>query len=317
MRAVQIDQVKTPGSVHTVPTPEPGAGEILVRVTVAGVNPIDWKIRDGEGGNKPKLPLTLGQDFAGVVERLGAGVTGYTHGDRIFGVARTHGAYAEYTVVKADSQPEPIAPTGGAITDEQAASLPTPALTAYAALEKLGVEKDTKIVIQGANGAVGGFAVQMAHARGAHVIATVKGDTAAADQLGADEVIDVSEADVVQALRGLHPEGVDAILDVVSDADALKALASTIRGGGRLVTTIHDADEKYFNDHGIEATNLTMSDTPQSSRAGLETLVRMVVDGTITPRITTRAPLAEAADLLERQKAGKVGVKAVVEVSEA
>jgi NADPH:quinone reductase-like Zn-dependent oxidoreductase len=317
MRAVQIDQVKTPGAVHTVPVPEPGVGEILVRVTVAGVNPIDWKIRDGEGGNMPKLPLTLGQDFAGVVERLGTGVTGYTHGDRIFGVARTHGSYAEYTVVKADSQPEPIAPTGGAITDEQAASLPTPALTAYAALEKLGVGKDTKVVIQGATGAVGGFAVQMAHARGAHVIATVKGDTASADQLGADEVIDVDEADLIQALRGTHPEGVDAILDTVSDADALKRLASTIRGGGRLVTTIHDADERFFNEHGIEATNLTMSETPQSSRAGLETMVRMVVDGTITPRITARAPLADAANLLEQSKAGKVGVKAVVDVSEA
>lgn len=170
MKAAIVEHRGDAGAVKDVPVPQPAPHEILVRVTAAGVNPVDWKRRDDPN----QLPLILGQDFAGMVSETGDRVSKYRKGERIFGIARGHGAYAEYTVVPEDDKRQPIAKIPDDVGDADAAALPTAGLTELAALEALEVKKDTKLAILGATGGVGSFAVQMARDRGAQVIGTAR-----------------------------------------------------------------------------------------------------------------------------------------------
>ncbi len=311
MRTIAIDRFGERGSLRDVPDPQPGPDDLLVRITAAGVNPIDWKVRDGKSGPRP-FPLVLGQDFAGVVERAGANVTRLREGQRVFGVARSHGAYAEKTVVPANVQAEPVATVPDGLGDGAAAALPTPALTALASIEWLGAGQGTMLFIAGVAGAVGGHAARIAKARGAHVIGTVKGDAGEARELGVDEVIDASAGDPFTQVKRAHAEGIDLVLDLVSDGETLKKNAEILKPGGKLVTTTHVADEAWFTQHGIRAYNIVMNQTPQSSPDGLETVARMVLAGTLTVRIAGTFPLAEAPDVLERVKAGEIHGKAIL-----
>jgi NADPH:quinone reductase len=120
-------------------------------------------------------------------------------GDRIFGMARAHGAYAEYTVVAPGVKTEPLARIPDGVTDEEAATLPIAGITALRSLDLLGVAANQRLVVMGATGGVGGYAVQMARSRGAHVIATVRGDVDEARRLGAEEVYDTKAVAVVDA----------------------------------------------------------------------------------------------------------------------
>lgn len=316
MRAFAIDHPGERGSLRDLPVPALDAASVLVRVAVAGANPVDWKNREGRYGGGGASPRILGQDFAGIVERAGDGVTDLRTGDRVFGIARTHGGYAEYTVVPTDARGEPVATIPQNLSDEHAAALPTPGLTALAALELLGAGAQTTLVILGAAGAVGGFATQMARARGAHVTGTVNGDPDVARSLGAEDVFDAKDGDVYAAIRTRHPDGVDAVLDLVSsDGEAIKGAARIVRDGGKLVSTNHAADEAWFASKGIQATNIVMNQTPQSSRAGLERIARMAVDGTITVRVAAVRPLADAADVLDGMKNHTLDGKIVLAVS--
>jgi NADPH:quinone reductase-like Zn-dependent oxidoreductase len=313
MRAIVIDQFGEKGSLREIPDPRPGADEILVRVTAAGVNPIDWKVRDGKAGPRA-FPLVLGQDFAGVVEAAGANVTRLREGQRVFGVARAHGSYAEKTVVPTIVQEQPVAAIPDGVNDDQAAALPTPALTALASIEWLGVADGTVLLIAGVAGAVGGFASQIAKARGAHVIGTVKGGSGAAEAhaLGADEVIDAEAGDPFDQVKEAQPGGIDAVLDLVSDGETLKKNAAILKPGGKLITTVHVADEAWFTARGLKAYNIVMNQTPQSSPEGLETVARLVLDGTLTVRIAQTSPLAEGAAVLDGVKAGRIHGKAIL-----
>lgn len=212
MKAVVVEHRGEKGSLKDVPTPQPASDEILVRVATAGVNPIDWKSRDR--GDRP-LPLVLGQDFAGVVSATGNRVTKYREGERIFGIAREHGAYAEYTVVPQDDHAQPIAKIPDGVGDADAASLPTAGLTALAAIEWLRVTKGTTLLILGATGGVGSFAVQIARDRGAHIIGTARSrNESFARSLGVDEFIAYDTQDVAAATKVAHPKGVAAVLDL-------------------------------------------------------------------------------------------------------
>jgi len=165
MKAVVCEHLGRPVGVRDVPLPEPGPKEIQVRVVAAGVNPIDWKLC--ERGDR-RMPFVLGQDFAGVVSDVGNRVTKYRVADRVFGIARDHGAYAQFTVIPEDDGPQPIAKVPAEVGDADAAALPTAGLTALAALDWLGVGRGTSVLIVGATGGVGSYAVQMARDRGAH-----------------------------------------------------------------------------------------------------------------------------------------------------
>jgi NADPH2:quinone reductase len=227
-------------------------------------------------------------------------------------MARTHGSYADYTAVAPTAAMEPLARIPDGVADDQAAALPIPALTALRTIELLEVSAGQHVVVMGATGGVGGYAVQMARSRGAHVIATVRSDADEARRLGAEEVYDSQVVDVIDALRADHPDGVDAVLDLVNGPDAIRRDAEVIRSGGRLVSTIFAADEGWFAQRQITAHNHASSKNPLISPQGLATVARMLADGTITARIRSTVELAAAGQVLDELRRGGLRGKAVI-----
>ncbi|HEY3907395.1 MAG TPA: zinc-binding dehydrogenase [Streptosporangiaceae bacterium] len=317
-----------------VDLPIPAAdGGFRVRVNIAGVNPVDHKMV-GRLTAGSSFPFVLGVDFAGVLEEVPPSEMELRVGDRVFGMARQHGSYAEYTALPASSPnlPTPIARIPDDVTDEQAAALPVAAVAAIGSLELLGTGAGQRLVVTGAAGAVGGYAVQMAKHRGAHVIATVRsaarglpsaGRTAGvfpksgadeARRLGADEVFESGDGDVVTAILAAHPDGVDAVLDNVSDEVATRRDAELLGPGRRLVSTVHAADESWFADHQITARNISGPANPFASPAGLSELARLVADGTIDARVRTVVPLDEALQIHDRLRQGGLSGKALIRI---
>jgi NADPH:quinone reductase-like Zn-dependent oxidoreductase len=312
MKAAVIEHRGETAAIKDVTDPKPKEREILVRVTAAGVNPIDWKTRDA---GERRLPFVLGQDFAGVVVDAGPSANKYDVDERVFGIAREHGAYAELTVVPEDDRTQPIAKIPDGIGDAEAAALPTAGLTALAALDALGVQAETKLLVLGATGGVGGFAVQMARDRNACVIGTARAENEAlARSLGVDEFVAYDRDDPVAAVKRLHPEGIDAVLDLVDDADRIRSLAETVREGGRIVSTIGAADVEWFTKRNVTAINLVMLQSPQSSHAGLRALAEMVEQGRLRVSITAEHGLGEAERALEESKSGTVDGKIVLTI---
>ena len=211
MKAAVIEHRGESAAIKDVADPKPGEREILIRVVAAGVNPADWKTRD-EG--ERRLPFVLGQDFAGIVVDAGAHAHKYNVDERVFGIAREHGAYAELTVVPEDDHTQPVAKIPDELGDAEAAALPTAGLTALASLDALGVQAGTKLVVLGATGGVGSFAVQIARDRGAHTIGTARSDNEElARSFGVDEFVAYDRDDPVAAIKRAYPDGVDAVLD--------------------------------------------------------------------------------------------------------
>lgn len=219
MRAIQVhdygdvDQLK----LESIPRPEPQAGEVLVQVHAAGVNPVDWKVRQGLRKHilPMRFPYVPGMEMAGVVEEVGSGVTAFEIGQAVYGSAR--GTYADYTVAAAES----LALKPRRVSFDEAATIPVGATTAWQGLFDAGkLEAGQHVLIQGAAGGVGVFAVQFARGKGAHVIATTS--SANVDfvrSLGAETVIDYTTT---------------TLADVVHDVD----LAFDPVGGATLETSI-------------------------------------------------------------------------------
>jgi NADPH:quinone reductase-like Zn-dependent oxidoreductase len=168
--------------------------------------------------------------------------------------------------------------------------------------------------VAGATGGVGGYAVQIARSRGVHVIATVRGDTDEARRLGAEEVYDTKTTAMADALRAAHPDGVDAVLDLVNGPDAIRRDAEIIKPGGSLVSTIFAADEGWFAERQITAHNSASSRNPLISPPGLKEVARMLADGTISARIRSTVELDAAGQVLEKLRHGGLRGKAVIRV---
>jgi NADPH:quinone reductase len=310
MRAFAVGSFGEPASVHDLPVPA-ADGAVLIRVRFAGVNPLDDNLL-GRLTAASSYPFVVGIDFAGVAERVPAGDHGLQDGDRVFGMARTHGSYAQYTAVAPAARMEPVARIPDGVADNQAAALPIPATTALRTVDLLEVTAGQQIVVMGATGGVGGYAVQIARSRGAHVIATVRGDAGEARRLGAEEVYDSQAGDVIDALRAAHPGGVDAVLDLINGQDAIGRDAEVIRPGGRLVSTIFAADEGWFAQRQITARNHSSSANPLISPHGLVTVAQMLAEGTITVRIRAATDLDGAGQVLDELRHGGLRGKAVI-----
>ena len=310
MRAFAVRSFGEPASAQDLPVPTAPA-LVLIRVLFAGVNPLDNNLLGRLTAASP-YPFVVGIDFAGVAERVPAGVPGLRAGDRVFGMARTHGSYAEYTAVDPAAAMEPLARIPDGVADDQAAALPIPALTALRTVELLEVAAGQEVVVMGATGGVGGYAVQMARSRGAHVIATVRGDADEARRLGAEEVYDSKTVDVIEALRADHPDGVDAVLDLISGPEPIRRDAEVIRAGGRLISTIFAADEGWFAERQITAHNHASTENPLISPQGLATVAQMLGDGTITSRIRSTVELGAAGQVLDDLRRGALHGKAVI-----
>jgi NADPH:quinone reductase-like Zn-dependent oxidoreductase len=238
MRAFTVPEFNAQGSITERPQPEPGPGQILVRVRAAGVNPMDQVVVGGwmAGMVEHRTPIVPGFDYAGEIEALGEGVTGLAVGDRVFGgvgkMVFGEGSWAEY--VTAGAAIAHRMPDG--ISFEQAAAIPLAGGTAIALLDAADVSTGDTVLVVGAAGGVGSYVVQLAAMVGTHVIAATR--AASMDYvrgLGAHEVVD-SEGDLIGALRDLAPDGVDALIDTYHDAPSLAALAPIVRRNGWIVS---------------------------------------------------------------------------------
>lgn len=307
MKAIRIHRFGGPETLvyEDAPKPEPHEGEVLIKVAAAGINPIDWKVAEGQMGQIP-LPMIPGWDVAGTVEALGSGVSAFAVGEAVFAMADPgrDGAYAEYITVSAAT----LCPKPSSIDFPTAAAIPLAGTTAWEALtEQAELTSGQTILIHGAAGAVGGFAVQFAKAKGAKVIATAGADDLDYVRgLGADVVVDYKAEKFEDAAKGI-----DAVLDVVG-GDTQARSWQTLRDGGVLVTTVGvstaspDADAR-----GIRG--IPFGAHPDG--AALAEIARLVEAGRVRPRVAAVLPLSEARQAQELAKGGHSRGRVVLAVS--
>ncbi|SCM75979.1 Alcohol dehydrogenase zinc-binding domain protein [uncultured Pleomorphomonas sp.] len=241
IKAVQIGSYGGPGELRyvDVPKPSPREGEVLIRVHAAGLNPVDWKTRAGQGAARffqNPFPLTLGWDVSGVVEALGKGVTEFEPGNQVFGYVRfpqPGGTHAEYVAAPAAQ----LVRKGSGLGHVEAAALSAAALTAWQNIFDSGaLEAGQTILIHAGAGGVGHFAVQLAKWKGARVIATASASNRAfLKRLGADEVIDYRKEPFEAAVRD-----VDVVFDLIG-GEVRERSWQTLKPGGVLVSTRSEA----------------------------------------------------------------------------
>jgi NADPH:quinone reductase-like Zn-dependent oxidoreductase len=311
MRAIAEEKFGGPIALMDLPVPEIGMGEVLIRVRAAGVNPFDWMVADGvlEDERKHRFPLILGFDAAGVIERVGAGVTEFAEGDEVYGYLFKPvvggGTYAEYVSAPATI----VAKKAKSIDFAEAAALPTPGLAAMDLVDAVGPMQRDTVLIVGATGGVGSYAVQLAARRGARVIATARrANEAFVRELGATETIDHTAEDIVGAVLVAQPDGIEAIIDMVSDREALGRMARVLKKGGRLASSVDAAAPESLAERDIAAMNVGMQ--PDAQR--LADLARLVDAGEISVRLARAFPLEEAPEALEESRLGHVRGKLVL-----
>ncbi|WP_046728077.1 NADP-dependent oxidoreductase [Streptomyces humi] len=309
MKAVRFHEYGDPDVLRyeDVEQPAPGAGQVRVRVAATTFNPVDGNIRGGfmRGPIPVALPHTPGIDVAGTVDALGEGVDGLTVGDDVIGFLPMNGsgAAAEYVLAPA----EVLTPAPRSVPLADAAALPLVGLTAYQALfDQARLTAGQRVLVNGAGGAVGGYAVQLAKNAGAHVIATAgPRSTAAVTSAGADDVIDHTTTSVTTAVT----EPVDAVLNLAPvDPAELDALLTLVRPGGVLVNTTVWMPAPSDQERDVRGIDLFVrSDAEQLAR-----LVTLVDRGRLHIAVAERVPLAGLPTLHARAAQGAVHGKVVV-----
>jgi NADPH:quinone reductase len=250
MHAITLESFDSDPTLQEIPIPQIAPNEVLVRVQASSVNPVDGAIAAGmlKDMVEHEFPVVLGRDFAGVVEQAGSDVSDLTEGDEVFGfVPGTdptvhNGSWAELIAV-----PESVAtPKPDDIDTASAGAAPLAAITALAALDALGVSEGDTVLIVGANGGVGSFAVQLATDAGATVIApALPEDEEYLRELGVSEMLD-RDADVAALVHERYPEGIEALLDLVSYApEGFDTHAEVLKDDGRGVSSLSAAGEGW------------------------------------------------------------------------
>ncbi len=285
-----------------VPRPKPGPGEILVKVEAAGVGPWDGWIRAGKSALPQPLPLTLGSDLSGEIVAMGPGVSELRVGDQIYGVTnpRFIGAYAEYALASAAMVWRK--PTSS--THIEAASLPVITVTAWQALfDQAQLKAGQTVVIHGAAGNVGAYAVQLARRAGMRTITTVgTGDIPFVRNLGANTVIDYRSQRFEEDIRDA-----DAVIDLVGGETQRRSF-QVLRRGGKLISAVSPPDQHLAQNHGVDAAFFLVNVTTQY----LAEIGTLVDGGTLRTRVGAVLPLADAREahfMLERvrpQPKGKI-----------
>lgn len=250
MRAYALESFDAPPRFMDVPAPVAGEGEVLVRVRATSVNPADNLVQTFAFRERMeyRFPAVFGRDAAGAVEAVGRGVDRHAVGDEVFGFVKRDyigdGGFAEYVVVPQDWH---LVGRPANVSMEEAGALGLASVTALQSLDALRVGAGTVLLVNGATGGVGSFAVQIARSLGAHVVATARPgeEEEYVRALGADEVIDWSAGDTGTAVRERHAEGVEAVLDLVSDQTRVTGFAERVLAeGGRGATTRVDNPEQ-------------------------------------------------------------------------
>lgn len=307
MRAVTQQSLGEPDVLVVVdqPRPEPRTNEILVRVKAASVNPTDWKHR-AHGGFLGQPPFVLGWDLSGVVEAVGIGVARFVPGDEVFGMLSYpfgHGAHADYVAAPASW----FAPKPASLDHVQAAALPLVSLTAWQALvENADVQPGQRVLIHAAAGGVGHVAVQIAKARGAHVIGTASaGKHDFLRELGVDEAIDYREVDFAEEVGD-----VDVVLDTIGGEYSTRSLR-TLRPGGIVVSILPVGSDDLFREAdelGVRAIRMLVD----SSRHDLVSITELVEQLALRARIADVFPLEQAAEAHRLGETGRTTGKMVL-----
>jgi NADPH:quinone reductase-like Zn-dependent oxidoreductase len=294
--------------LEEVARPEPKEDEILIRVIAASVNPVDVAIRKGYLAELigKKFPLIPGMDAAGVVEKTGAKISKFKAGDAVYAffTLASEGGYAQFAVAKESE----AAPKPKGVTYAQAAAVPAAASTAYQALiDTAKLSTGQTVLVHGGSGGVGHFAIQIAKARGAKVIATAStANQGFLKEIGADQAVDYTTAKFEDVAKD-----VDVVLDSVG-RDTLKRSYGVVKKGGIIVSIVDEPDQGVLEAHGIRG--VTLRSTPQASL--LEELTRLIEAKKTTPVVSQILPLSEVAKAQEQIATRHTRGKIVLQVAD-
>ena len=302
MKSIQIKRYGNSDVVeinNTASVPDVSTGKILLNVKASGVNPVDWKIREGQFHQMIPLqfPSTLGMDFSGIVKQVGEKdmSSDFKQGDEVYGQASVFsggsGAFAELALANKDS----IAHKPKTLNHLEAAGLPLVGVSAWQALvETIGLSKDQRILIHGGAGGIGSIAIQLAKHLGAHVTTTVSAnDKQFVQQLGGDQIIDYKKENFEDVIHDY-----DAVLDTVGGETYKRSFEVLKKGNGIIVSMLEQPNEELMSQHGIKAVFLFS----QVNKQRLTNLAQWIDQNNIKVNIDRTFPLEEARKALDYQK---------------
>lgn len=300
MKAIALIDFESGAALREIPTPEPGANEIRVRVHASSLNPFDFFVANGlaKGMMEYEFPVTVGADFAGIVDKTGDDVRRYAVGDEVFGFVFTPptlklGTWAEYLVVPEDRFVAAKPRNAGML---EAGALGIAATAALTAVDAIDPQPGDTVLIVGATGGVGSYAVQLATARGATVIATSKPeDEERLRGYGAGDTIDYKNTDLAAAVHARYPDGVKGLIDTVNQPDGLKILAELVADGGRIATPAAQPEPDEFAGRSITTTMVMAMPEPER----LARVAEQVDAGNLKVPIQSVHPLDLALDAFQ------------------
>jgi NADPH:quinone reductase-like Zn-dependent oxidoreductase len=308
MKAVRIHEYGSVDVLKTeeVPVPSISEDEVLIKIFAASVNPVDWKIREGKlrWRNLHHLPLILGWDLSGIVEKIGKDVRKFKVGDEVYSrpdIARD-GSYAEYIAVKEDI----VALKPKNLSFEEAASIPLSGLTAWEALvTNANIQAGQKVLIHAASGGVGSIAVQIAKSFGCYVIGTTsEKNVDLVKNLGADEVIDYRSQDFAKLLNDI-----DVVLDTVGGQTQLDSF-KVLKQGGYIISVINPISEEEAQKHNVRIGYIFV----KSNGETLSRLAQLVDSGKIRPVVGKIFTLDEIKQAHELSQSGRAVGKLVIKI---
>jgi NADPH:quinone reductase len=313
MRAVVVTEYGGRAEEVEIPTPEAQAGQLLIKVQAAGMNPVEKAIAAGawQAFMPATFPMILGFDVAGIIEAMGPGANGFAAGEAVMGQllappVGAFGTYAEYVAVSADAT---LARVPDGMDVAVAASAPTAGMTGLAIVESLGSLDGRTVLIVGAAGGVGSFATQFAVVAGAHVIANAQAvHTERMEAYGVGHIVDHTTGPLTELVRQAHPYGIDVLLDFASDADQFAEIAGLVRHGGTALTTKFAADVDALEANDVAAVNF---DVPVS-RELLQRVADALASGSIVAPPINRISLAEAPAAFAAANGSPLGGKTVI-----
>ncbi len=310
MKAFALTHIGQPAAPVDLPNPAVGDDGALVRVRAASANGFDvFQASGGLLAMMPHdLPTVIGRDLAGVVEAVGAAREDVAVGDEVLGFVTSapplhEGTFAE--LVAGSASRLVLARRPASLSWEVASAIPLAGSTALDAVDAVKPGPGDTVLVVGATGGVGSFAVQLAAQRGATVIATARAgdEDGFVRSLGAADTIDYTTGDVAEAVRARYPDGVSALIDTINRSEAFGPMAALVRDGGRLATTLGAADVKGLAGRNVAATNVMGTPTPEK----LTSLAGQVAAGRLQVRVQQTFPLSEATAALAAFAAGTLG----------
>ena len=309
MKAIRIHEFGNEDVLRyeDAPVPEIQDDEVLIKVHATSVNPVDWKTREGyvEELIPHDFPLILGWDVSGVIENMGSKVTNFRKGDSVYSHPdiNRNGAYAEYIVVKSKE----VALKPKSIDHKQAASIPLVGLTAWQALfETVNIADGQRVLIHGAAGGVGSFAVQLAKTRGAYVIGTASArNHEFLRELGADELVDYTQVKFEEQVND-----VDVVFDTVG-GETLDRSWKVLKSGGHLITTVGMPSEEKAKEYNVNCSSVFV----QTNAEQLEKIAELVDQGKIKTHLEKVFPIQQAKEAHLLSQTGRVKGKIILDLT--